>query len=53
LATREIPAELERRIKALESVENQGEDFDGSSWAWLIGLGVVLPVIALVWGWAA
>ena len=49
----QIPAELERRIKALESVENQGEDFDGSSWMWLIVLGLVLPVIALVWGWSA
>lgn len=49
----QIPAELERRIKALESVENQGEDFDASSWMWLIILGLVLPVIALIWGWSA
>lgn len=53
LATTQIPAELERRIKALESVENQGEDFDASSWFWLALLGVALPLVALAWGWLA
>jgi hypothetical protein len=53
MGSREIPAELERRIRALESVEGQGEDFDASSWLWLIVLGVILPVIALIWGWSA
>lgn len=53
MATQQIPAELERRIKALESVENQGEDFDGSSWFWLLALGLGLPIVALIWGWVA
>ena len=53
MATQQIPAELERRIRALESPGGEGEDFDGTSWLWLVVLGVVLPVIALVWGWAS
>jgi hypothetical protein len=47
----EIPAELERRIKLLENPANQGEDFDSTSWFWLIVLGVGLPIVALVIGW--
>ncbi|WP_421693690.1 hypothetical protein [Aestuariivirga sp.] len=43
--------ELERRLKLLENPAEQGEDYDAVSWAWLLFLGVVLPVIALVWGW--
>lgn len=53
MASQEIPAELERRIRALESVEGQGEDFDASSWMWLFILGIALPVVALIWGWSA
>jgi hypothetical protein len=51
MATQQIPAELERRIRALELPAGQGEDFDGSSWFWLILLGVALPILALVLGW--
>jgi hypothetical protein len=51
MATQQIPAELERRIRALETPAGQGEDFDASSWFWLIVLGVVLPVLALILGW--
>jgi hypothetical protein len=53
MAHAEIPAELERRIRALESAEGQGEDFDANSWLWLFILGILLPVIALIWGWVA
>ncbi|MDY0870888.1 hypothetical protein [Dongia rigui] len=53
MAQAEIPAELERRIRALETAEGQGEDFDATSWLWLAILGIVLPVIALIWGWVA
>jgi len=53
MGSAEIPAELERRIRALESVDGQGEDFDSSSWLWLFVLGVGLPIIALIWGWVA
>jgi hypothetical protein len=52
MGTQNIPAELERRIKALESPSGQGEDFDGSSWFWLLFLGVALPVLALIIGWS-
>jgi len=47
----EIPAELERRIKLLEDPKNQGEDFDGTSWFWLIALGLALPIVSLIIGW--
>ena len=53
MATQQLPAELERRIRALESAGDEGEDFDGASWFWLIVLGIVLPVAALVLGWAS
>ena len=52
MATQQIPAELERRISALES-GGEGEDFDGTSWFWLIVLGIALPVAALVLGWVS
>lgn len=48
----QLPAELERRIRALET-GGEGEDFDGSSWFWLIVLGIVLPVLALIVGWVS
>lgn len=51
MATQQIPAELERRIRALETPDGQGEDFDASSWFWLIVLGVALPILALILGW--
>lgn len=43
--------ELERRLLALERLEEQGDDFDATSWGWLLLLGLVLPVVALVAGW--
>ncbi|MEO6607788.1 MAG: hypothetical protein ABIN69_04900 [Aestuariivirga sp.] len=39
--------ELERRLTLLENPKNQGEDYDATAWVVLIGLGVVLPIIAL------
>ena len=48
-----IPAELERRIRALEAPGEQGEDFDASSWFWLVVLGFVLPIVVLIVGWVA
>jgi hypothetical protein len=53
MPTRQIPAELEKRIRTLESPGGQGDDFDGASWFWLILLGLVLPVVALVLGWVS
>jgi hypothetical protein len=44
------PPGLEARIAALEDPANQGSDFDAASWAWLIALGVVVPVALLIWG---
>jgi hypothetical protein len=53
MATEGIPAELERRIALLENPKNQGEDFDSSSWFWLLVLGLVLPVVILIVGWVS
>ncbi len=47
----ERETELERRLCAVESQEGQGSAFDAQSWAWLVFLGVILPVCLLVWGW--
>lgn len=48
-----LPAELEKRIAALESAREVGEDFDARSWFWLIVLGVLAPVLLLlIAGWA-
>jgi len=47
MSQQEMDAELERRLTALEKPENQGEDYDATAWVILIGLGVVLPIIAL------
>lgn len=46
----EFPSELERRLATLEDPANQGADFDAVSWGWLVGLGIVLPVLLLIWG---
>jgi hypothetical protein len=43
--------ELERRIAALEDPANQGSSFGNADWVWLAVLGVVGPVLLLVWGW--
>jgi hypothetical protein len=45
--------ELERRIVALESESETGDDFDTLSWWWILGLGVVLPLGLIVLGWFA
>jgi len=51
MATSDLNPELERRLKALENPAQQGEDYDGASWFWLLALGIMLPAIVLIWGW--
>jgi hypothetical protein len=46
-----FPAELEKRIAALEAQREVGDDFDARSWCWLIVLGVVTPVVLLFIAW--
>lgn len=43
--------ELEVRLTAIDSGEQQGEDFDARSWFWLIALGVAVPAGLLAIGW--
>ncbi|WP_413870521.1 hypothetical protein [Albidovulum sp.] len=50
MAQEKLHPELERRLRLLEEPKNQGQDYDGLAWMALIGLGVVLPVIALLIG---
>lgn len=51
MANEQLPAELERRITELENPANQGDGFTSADWVWLALLGVVGPVILLIWGW--
>ena len=46
-----LPPDLEARIVALEAVSGQTQDFDARSWAWLVLLGVILPIALLLIGW--
>jgi len=51
MAADALHPELERRIRALESEANQGEGFTGTDWLWLMILGIIGPVLLLIWGW--
>lgn len=46
-----LPPELEARIKHLENPQNQGAGFTWRDWLWLWSLGVVAPILLLIWGW--
>jgi hypothetical protein len=48
----QLPAELSRRIEALERDSGEG-DLNGRSWFWLLLLGVATPAALLLWGWGA
>ena len=47
----DLPPGLKERIAALEDRARQGSEFDAASWAWLILLGIVVPLVLLIWGW--
>jgi hypothetical protein len=51
MATEQLPAELERRINELENPANQGDGFTSADWIWLALLGVIGPILLLIWGW--
>lgn len=48
-----LPPELAERLAAIEANEGSRQGFDRRSWLWLLLLGVVVPAIALVFGWWA
>ncbi len=48
----ELPAELERRIAAIERNDVAGE-MNARSWMWLLLFGVLIPAALLLWGWWA
>lgn len=45
-----VESELMRRTRLLEETSQQGEDFDAVSWIWFGILGVICPLILIVWG---
>lgn len=47
MVQQKLHPELERRLALLEQDQNQGADYDGSAWLVLVGLGIVLPIVAL------
>ncbi len=51
MSAQSLHPDLERRIAELETEANQGAGFTGIDWMWLILLGVVGPVLLLIWGW--
>lgn len=48
-----LDPELERRIRILENPEELGAGFTSRDWGYLVLLGIVLPLISLIWGWVA
>lgn len=46
-----FPTDLELRIRYLENPTHQGRGFLKVDWIWLIGLGVVGPLLLILWGW--
>lgn len=50
---KELALDLDKRLAALEESSQQGADFDGLSWFWLLLFGIVVPLALLVWGWSA
>ena len=45
-----LPEELEARIAALERADAR-EDFDRTSWVWMLLFGVALPAALAFLGW--
>jgi hypothetical protein len=45
-----LPRELDARLAEVESAARHN-DFDSSSWFWMILLGVVVPAGLIVAGW--
>ena len=46
-----LDSDLEYRISELEKEENQGEGLTRGDWLFLIGSGIVFPILLLIWGW--
>ena len=46
----ELPEELEARIAALERADPR-EDFDRTSWVWMLLFGIALPAALVFLGW--
>ena len=46
-----LDPDLEYRISELEKEENQGEGFTSGDGLFLIGSGIIFPILLLIWGW--
>jgi hypothetical protein len=53
MARQKLHPDLERRVAELEIEANQGTGFTGVDWLWLAALGVVGPILILMWGWSS
>jgi hypothetical protein len=45
------PPELKARLYYLKAPENQGQGFQPIDWIWLLLLGVIAPIVLIIWGW--
>ena len=45
-----LPAELEARIAAA-AAGGEHSDFDAVSWAWMVTLGLLMPIALIFAGW--
>ena len=46
-----VPPDLDARIIELEAMSGETKDFDARSWAWLVLLGVIVPIALVIIGW--
>jgi hypothetical protein len=53
MKAQKLHPDLERRVAELEIETNQGGGFTGTDLLWLAALGVVGPILILMWGWAS
>ncbi|MEL6648034.1 MAG: hypothetical protein AAFY35_13850 [Pseudomonadota bacterium] len=45
-----LPPELERRIAEIETQDSTARGLTGADWLVLLGTGVALPILVLIWG---
>lgn len=48
---KDVTQKVDERIEKIMLPENQGGDPTTRDYFWYISLGIVFPVILLMWGW--
>ena len=46
-----LDPELERRLKLVENPAYEGEPLTKSDYVWLLVVGIVIPLVLMLWGW--